>query len=169
MSSRPRADTPPSIRSPSFTFGQPTDVAVDSNGNLFVSDINSAVYEVLAAGGYTTVIRLASGFTFGLPSGLAVDGNGNVFVSDVDNVAVYEILAAGGYTTVNQLASGFAFKSPLGVAVDTAGNVFVADGDFTNVFEILPHGRLHHGRAAGRRLRFALEHNCGRKRERLCS
>ena len=92
----------------------------------------------LAAGGYTTVNRLASGFTFGLPSGMAVDGNGNVFLSDATNVAIYEILAAGGYTTVNQLASGFAFKAPLGVSVDTAGNVFVADGNFTTLFEILP-------------------------------
>jgi len=111
---------------------------VDSNGNLFVSDVASAVFEVLAAGGYTTVNRIATAFAFGLPSGLAVDGSGNVFVSDSNNVAVYEILAAGGYTTVNQLAAGFAFKSPLGVSVDTAENVFVADGDFTTVFEILP-------------------------------
>ena len=138
MSSRPWADTPSSIGSPASPSGQPTDVALDSNGNLFVSDHSSAVYEVLAAGGYTTVNRLASGFTFGQPSGLAVDGNGNVFLSDAGNVAIYEILAAGGYTTVNQLASGFAFKSPLGVSVDTAGNVFVADGNFTTVFEILP-------------------------------
>ncbi len=56
----------------SLPSGQPTDVALDSNGNLFVSDHSSAVYEVLAAGGYTTVIRLASGFTFGQLSGLAV-------------------------------------------------------------------------------------------------
>ncbi len=118
--------------------GQITDVALDSNANLFVIDNGGVVYEALAGGGYTTVNRLASGFKFGLPSGLAVDGDGNVFLSDSGNVAIYEILAAGGYTTVNQLATGFAFKSPLGVSVDTAGNVFVADGDFTTVFEILP-------------------------------
>ncbi len=132
--------TAPTQLATGFTFSGPTDVALDGNGNLFVTDHNSAVYEVLAAGGYTTVIRLASSFTFGLPSGLAVDGSGNVFVSDFGNVAVYEILAAGGYTTVNQLGSSFVFKKPLGVAVDASGNVLVADGDFTNVFEILAPG-----------------------------
>ncbi len=132
--------TVPTQLATGFTFSGPTDVALDSNGNLFVSDHNSAVYEVLAAGGYTTVVRLASGFGFGLPSGLAVDGNGNVFLSDSTNIAVYEILAAGGYTTVNQLASSFVFKKPLGVAVEASGNVLVADGDFTDVFEILAPG-----------------------------
>ncbi len=76
-----------------------------ATGTYFVSDHNSAVYEVLAAAADTSTVAsgLGSGFGFGLPSGLAVDGSGNVFVSDSGNVAVYEILAAGGYATVNQL------------------------------------------------------------------
>ncbi len=124
----------------SFTFGQPTDVALDGNGNLFVSDLNGAVYEVLAASGYTTVNRLASSFAFSQPTGLSVDGSGNVFITDVGKNGVYEILAAGNYTTVNQLATGFAFKSLLGISVGASGNVFVADADFTNLFEILAPG-----------------------------
>jgi DNA-binding beta-propeller fold protein YncE len=40
-------------------FNGPSDVAVDSAGNLFVADQgNNAVKEILAAGGYMTVKRL---------------------------------------------------------------------------------------------------------------
>src|SRR6266702_1961428 len=119
-------------------------VAVDGSGNVFVADTgNSAVKEILAASGYTTVNTLGSGFSF--PSGVAVDGSGNVFVADTGNNAVKEILAAGGYTTVNTLGSGF--SCPSGVAVDGSGNVFVADSGNNAVKEILTQG-VNFGSAA---------------------
>jgi sugar lactone lactonase YvrE len=109
-------------------FSSPSDVAVDSSGNLFVAD-SAGVKEILAAGGYTTVNTLAvTNGHFNTPSGVAVDGQGNVFVADRGNAAVKEILAAGGYTTVNTLAvTNGHFYSPTAVAVDAGGNVFVAD------------------------------------------
>jgi len=94
------------------------------------------VKEILAAGGYTTVITLGSGFTN--PNGVAVDATGNVFVSDLGNNAVKEILAAGGYTTINSLGSNF--SGPACVAVDANGNVFVADSGNNAVKEILAAG-----------------------------
>jgi streptogramin lyase len=118
----------------SNSFNQPTSVAVDASGNVFVADsANNAVKEILAAGGYTTVNTLGSGFN--QPTGVAVDANGNVFVADSFNNAVKEILAAGGYTTVNTLGSGF--SNPEAVAVDGLGNVFVADFGNSAVKEIL--------------------------------
>jgi len=105
-------------------FNAPFGVAVDDSGNIFVADtLNSAVEEIVAAGGYSTINLLGSGFSY--PTGVALDGAGNVFVADSGNDAVKEIVAAGGYTTVNTLGSGF--SSPEGVAIDGAGNVFVAD------------------------------------------
>ena len=118
-------------------FSTPLGVAVDGSGNIFVADgTQSAVKEILAAGGYTTVNTLGSGFNF--PTGVAVDGNGNVFVADSGNNAVKEILAPGGYTTINTLGSGF--YHPYGVAVDGSGNVYVADSDNNAVKEILASG-----------------------------
>src|SRR4051812_32516487 len=62
-------------------FSLPFGVAVDGSGNVFVADSNnSAVKEIVAAGGYTTVNTLGSGFN--TPFGVAVDGSGNVFVAD---------------------------------------------------------------------------------------
>ncbi len=57
---------------PGFTFGQPASVAIDGAGNIFVADFgNDAVYEMLAASGYTTVNTLGAGFPFGGPAGVA--------------------------------------------------------------------------------------------------
>ena len=115
----------------SFTFNSPYGVAVDGAGNVFVSDNGGqAMYEILAAGGYTTVNPLGNSTSNSNPKGIAVDGAGNVYVSGSNN-NVYEVLAAGGYTTVNELGGGF--LNPGGVSVDAAGDIFVAD---TNNLEI---------------------------------
>jgi large repetitive protein len=107
-------------------FNSPGGVAVDANGNIFVSDsFNGAVKEILASGGWTTVHQLGGSFGFDYPNGVALDGGGNVYVADTLNDAVEEIVASGGYTTVITLGSGF--SSPYAVAVDGSGNVFVAD------------------------------------------
>ncbi len=114
-------------------FSNPYGVAVDANGNVFVADKNhSAVKEILAAGGYTTVNTLGSGFSD--PYDVAVDATGNVFVADTGNNAVKEILASGGYATVNTLGSGF--SAPEGVALDQNGNVYVADSGNSAVKEM---------------------------------
>ncbi len=118
-------------------FSDLAGVAVDGGGDVFVTDqYKMAVFEVLAAGGYTTVKTLASeasGIYY--PAGIAVDGSGNVFVADTGasiSGSVIEILAAGGYTTVNTLASIGAW----GIAVDGSGNVFVTDPAYGSVSEI---------------------------------
>ena len=57
----------------------------------FVADHNdSAIKEILAAGGYNTVNSLGGGFSS--PDGVAVDGTGNVFVADeTDGGQIVEI------------------------------------------------------------------------------
>jgi hypothetical protein len=121
----------------SFTFNNLPGIAVDGSGNVFVADYGTNnIYEILAAGGYTTVNTLGVGFTFNAPTGVAVDRSGNVFVADTNNSAVEEILAAGGYITVNTLGGGF--NAPQDVAVDGKGNVFVADTNNGAVKEIPP-------------------------------
>ena len=116
----------------------PFSAAFDGAGNVFIPDYTStgALREILAAGGYTTVLTLAGGFDF--PTGVAVDGAGNVFVADQGNNAVKEVLAAGGYTSAITLGSGFSY--PGSVAVDGAGNVFVADVGNNAVKEIFAAG-----------------------------
>ena len=124
---------------PGFTFGQPASVTIDGAGNIFVADFgNDAVYEMLAASGYTTVNTLGGGFAFGGPAGVALDGAGNLFVADFNNGALYELPAVGGYTIVNRLAS-FTFGQPTDVALDSNGNLFVSDIS-SAVYEVLAAG-----------------------------
>jgi hypothetical protein len=73
-------------------FNSPFGVAADAAGKIYVADtFNSAVKEILAAGGYTTISTLGGGFNS--PESVAVDGAGNVFVADYQNNAVVEIPA----------------------------------------------------------------------------
>jgi hypothetical protein len=88
--------------------------------------LDDAVQEIVAAGGYTSVITLGSGFS--MPYGVAVDGLGNVFVANYSPGSVQEIMAVGGSIPaspyIRTLATGL--NGPDGVAVDGNGNVFVA-------------------------------------------
>jgi DNA-binding beta-propeller fold protein YncE len=114
-------------------INQPTGVALDSGGNVYVSDSSSgAVKRISVASGYTTVSTLSSGFN--QPNGIAVDGSGNLYVADTGNNAVKQITAVSGYTTVNALGSGFI--KPMGVALDAGGNVYVADSGNNAVKQI---------------------------------
>jgi len=128
-------------------FNNPSGVAVDGKGNVYVADhSNNAVKEIVAAGGYTTVNILGSGFSH--PSGVAVDAKGNVFVAEYSSNAVKGIFAWGGRNTVSTLGVSTAeastlnigFNSPQGVAVDGKGNVYVADTYNSSVREILAAG-----------------------------
>ncbi|MBS4098590.1 MAG: NHL repeat-containing protein [Sulfuricella sp.] len=101
---------------PRFFF--PAGVAIDTKGNVFVTDYNG-IRKFDAEG--NNVTPLGSGLNN--PWGVAVDGSGNVFVADASNDAVKKFSSDG--KTVTPLGSGFNY--PTGVAVDGSGNVFVAD------------------------------------------
>jgi sugar lactone lactonase YvrE len=114
-------------------FFDPTGVAVDAAGDVFVADLgNKAVEKILPNGAMQTILT-----GFNNPAGVAVDALGDVFVADfVDNL-VLEIPAGGG---LRFLGSGF--NGPNGVAVDAHGDVFVADQGNSAIKEILPNGTI---------------------------
>ena len=132
-------------------FSNPSGVAVDRSGDIFVADDgNNAVKEIVAVGGLIpaspTINTVGSGFTG--PLSVAVDSGGNVFVgeSDVaDGYSVKEIVAGTGGAaagTVNSsstvISVGSGFDGLIyGVAVDAGGDVFVADTQNYQVKEIV--------------------------------
>ena len=132
-------------------FHNPTGVAVDSAGNLFVADeFNNSIRKITlegtnwvvntiagSDGGYADGTNTAARF-FG-PSGVAVDESDRVYVADQFNNTIRLITPTGTkwvVTTIagqvnagasNGLGTNALFTSPVGVAVDGNDNVYVAD------------------------------------------
>jgi sugar lactone lactonase YvrE len=66
-------------------FSFPTDVTVDSIGNIFVVDSGSSlIRKITPAGVVTTIGNLPEGF-FYFPQGISVDANGRLIVADSGN------------------------------------------------------------------------------------
>ena len=75
----------------SAPLNDPTDVFIDSAGNLFIADTgNNLIREVVAAtGNIQTVATVA----LSAPSGVFVDGAGDIFIADTGNNVIREIPA----------------------------------------------------------------------------
>jgi len=129
-------------------FNSPSDLALDSSGNVFVADtVNQVIRKITSAGvvttlaGQTGVAGSADGSgtaaQFRHPSGIAVDSAGVLYVADTDNDTVRKVTSAGAVTTLAGLAgsagstdgtgSAARFSGPSGIVVDSSGNVYVAD------------------------------------------
>ena len=126
---------------------QPSDVRIDSKGNLYISDgLNGRLRMVNPAGIISTVAGGGTSLQDGValqeslaPTGIALDPNGNVLVAELNYRRVRRVnLAQGVITTVagqlptpnagdNVPATSTPLLSPVGVAVDPVGNVYVSD------------------------------------------
>ena len=130
------------------SFNQPTGIAIDSSGNLYVSDTGNNTIRKVTSGGVVTTLAGTAGTTgsadgtgaaarFNGPRGLTVDGGGNVYVCDAGNSLIRKITSAGVVTTLAGLADNFAvefgtgssaiFDVPAGIAVDSGGNLYLSE------------------------------------------
>jgi len=127
----------------SATFYEPTGIAVDSSGTVYVSDcLNHTIRSITSAGVVSTLAGSAgspgsmdgtgTAASFNYPSGLAVDWSGTVYVADLLNHGIRSV-SSGGYVGT-YMSGGFNF--PSGVAVDNSGNVYVADSNGNSIRKI---------------------------------
>jgi serine/threonine-protein kinase len=107
----------------------PADVAVDTAGNVYVTE-PAGVVELAA--GATASVELP--FKLSQPQGIAVDTAGAVYVTDWIRSEVWKLAAGSGTPTMLQFIGlkcgehDSKLANPNGVAVDTAGTVYVTDG-----------------------------------------
>ena len=104
-------------------ISNPLGTAIDSSGNLYVSNFPAAI--TVYAPGATTPSETITGGGLDDPFGLAIDKNNNLFIADFGADQVFEV--ASGSTTPTPLNLQD-MTEPLQIAFDRAGNMWVTDG-----------------------------------------
>jgi len=112
-------------------FDSPQGVAIDSTGNMYISDTNNHRIQILDSNG--RFIRKWGGYGFGngefdRPLGIAVDGELNVYVSD-HSFRIQKFTAQGDWLSTfggpGRLPGKLYY--PTSLSVDDNGTVYVAD------------------------------------------
>jgi outer membrane protein assembly factor BamB len=132
---------------PSARLNQPGGIALDQNGNLYVTEWGGQRIRKISAEGQVSTVAgdgtagyldgAGSSARFRNPDGIVVDGVGNLFIADNGNHAIRRISPSGWVETVAGTGlAGFAdgngpgaqFTNPSGIGLDGEGNLYVADG-----------------------------------------
>jgi hypothetical protein len=122
-------------------FNQPSAIAMDSSGDLFVAD-GSTLYEVTPESVQTPITTSLAGSV----TGLAVDASGSVLVSE--SGGILRIPSISGTLSVNSAGSlDSTITAPTSVALDQTGNLYVSDmtNSTPNLFELAVTGLVNFG------------------------
>jgi hypothetical protein len=134
----------------SAELNRPEGVAVDANGNVYISDENANVIRKVdtsgtittfagtGAVGYSGDSGPATSAKLNDPIGIAFDPAGNLYIADTPNNVIRKVDTSGkittfagnhtqGYTGDGGPAISAQLNAPTGVASDAAGNVYIAD------------------------------------------
>jgi sugar lactone lactonase YvrE len=128
----------------------PTGLALDAGGNLYIADTGHQRIRFVTSGVITTVAGngtqgysgdqgVATSAELNNPAGIRVDAAGNLYIADSGNHVIRQVLAGSGiiqtiagtgtgdYTGDNGAATAAQLASPMDVALDAAGNLYIAD------------------------------------------
>ena len=148
-------------------FNNPHGVAVDTNGNLYVADVDNHTIRKVTLVGTNWVVSTIAGAAgvsgaadgtnsdarFKNPPGVAVDTNGNLYVMDTGNHTIRKVTPVGTDWVTSTIAglagnngdtdgtnSDARFEAPFGIALDGDGNVYVADTNSHTIRKVTPVG-----------------------------
>ncbi len=130
------------------TFGNPTGIEMDSDGNLYIADhLTHIIRKIDPSGNVSTFAGMAytagaldgigSNALFYRPYGLTVDNQGNIIVADEWNHRIRKISPQGQVSTIagngiigynDGSGSLSSFNYPWDVTVDSLDNIYVGDG-----------------------------------------
>jgi streptogramin lyase len=122
----------------------PDGMAIDLNGNAWVTDVDDGSVSKITPKGVVTTI---SGGGIANARRLAVDGLGHVWIANTGNGSVSELDSNTG-TFVSPAAgyTGGGLNQPFGIAIDAAGNAWITNNSNVLV-EIGPSGSFLSGSA----------------------
>ncbi|WP_211454522.1 NHL repeat-containing protein [Collimonas antrihumi] len=142
-------------------FSQPNAIAVDTGGNLFVTDTANNTIRKISAAGVASTLAGSAGKAgsadgngqqarFNQPGGIVIDLAGNLYLADTQNHIIRKVTAAGVVTTLagsagqaghdDGIAGNARFNQPWGLTRDSAGNLYVTDTGNDTVRKITPEG-----------------------------
>jgi uncharacterized protein (TIGR03437 family) len=145
-------------------LNQPSAVALDASGNLFIADTGTQRVRqvvpkgviVTAAGTGTAALgaegALAANSSLNFPMGVAIDPSGNLLIADTYNHRIRQVTSDGRVRTIAGIGSGgygadgatpltVALRGPRGICTDRTGTLYVVDTSNHRVLRI-PFGGL---------------------------
>jgi sugar lactone lactonase YvrE len=139
------------------TFDKPTGLAMDSDGNIYVTEYgNHTIRKITPAGTVSTLVGGFNGYADGTgtdarlfrPGDIIMGIDGYLYVADTWNNRIRKVSVNGEVTTLAGSTAGFAdgtgteakFDKPSGLTTDAAGNIYVADMDNERIRKITPSG-----------------------------
>src|SRR6266511_1103364 len=148
-------------------FNFPSSVAVDSSGNVYLTDTSNHTIRKLAPEGTNWVVTTIAGRAqwsgsadgdnsearFYKPSALAVDTEGSLYVTDAGNNTIRKLTPvdtnwvvstvaglAGKFGIADGIGDAARFNGPSGIAVDPNGIVYVSDTSNNTIRMLTPMG-----------------------------
>ena len=130
------------------SFDNPSGIAVDTAGNLYVAETYNHIIRKLTPAGVVSTLAgvakavgsadgVAAAARFFYPTGITSDAAGNLYVTDSGNSTIRKIMPSGVVTTLAGMpgivgsadGSGATarFTRPTGIAADALGNLSVVD------------------------------------------